>query len=318
MNLQLMLFLKMKKMKKLLLLAFMLFLLMGRYNTAKAQEYIPIPLDSTMWKVNYWNGIAFWNCYIYEYTAGDTIINGISYVLINRLSDYFCLHNTVPLIKRAAIRQDSAAKKVYIIQLPDSLNERILYDFTQQVGDTCNSILNTGMCGGPMLIVSIDSVLINGRYHRRLNTDANCSGASLIEGVGSTFGLIDDLFMFEGGSYLICAHNYHSTDSLIYVYNNLIVSCDTSTVGIIENPINNYSINIYPNPFEDKITFEFSENLKDINFYLFDVYARIVYEEQYAAAKEIILDNLHFNKGIYFFEIFSNDRIIKTGKVVKN
>ncbi len=65
---------------------------------------------------------------------------------------------------QGAIRQDTLARKVFIV-LPDSITESILYDFTQNVGDTLNSILSD-FCY-PDIISSIDSILIGNTYHRK-------------------------------------------------------------------------------------------------------------------------------------------------------
>jgi hypothetical protein len=122
-------------MKKILLLAIVFFLLLRCSNSLKAQEYIPIPLDSTMWKIHYWVSHPGPNndceCYGYTYTLGDTIINSKNYTIVDKLFNPSCLPcigRAYNPIKKAAIRQDSIERKVYIIRLPVSLNERILYD----------------------------------------------------------------------------------------------------------------------------------------------------------------------------------------------
>lgn len=287
------------------------------YKPASSQAYIPIPLDSTIWKVTYWAALPWpysWQCSIFEYTAGDTVINSKNYTLIKTLYDPFCLTH-IPQQKKAAIRQDSLARKVFIIWLPDSLTERVLYDFTQTVGDTCNSVLGSSLCA-PTIVQSIDSVLVNNRFHRRLNLYGNCCMASLIEGVGSTYGLIDKLFAFENGNELMCVHDFKNGDKTIFP--DSTTRCDTSSVGITENYFKNYETTIYPNPFTTYVTFEFPETLPDINLSLYDVYSRLLRTTNALNTNKIILQDTDLPKGIYFYRLTSKSNIINTGKVIKN
>ena len=129
-------------------------------SNVSAQKYIPIPLDSTIWKVYYWAQHPWpytgCGCYMVEYTAGDTLINSKTYTLIKRFKAPNCNQCASAWINRAAIRQDSATRKVYIL-LPDSINEHVLYDFSQTAGDTCNSILYPDpFACGQLIISSVD------------------------------------------------------------------------------------------------------------------------------------------------------------------
>lgn len=284
---------------------------------AKSQTYIPIPLDSTMWKVNYWATYPYkysWVCSIFEYTSGDTIINGKHYTLIERIYDTYCLYHVTPPIRKAAIRQDSLERKVYIIRLPDSLTERILYDFTQTQGDTCNSVLYETQFGfGPLIIASVDSILINNKYHRRLNTYNMGCEASFIEGIGSTYGLIDRLLMFEGGNDLICVHDYTYGD--LTIFPDSATLCDTSSVGITENKTEDYKLKVFPNPIIDQITFEYTLAIKNIQIY--NLLGQEIYYLKIDNKNNVQLDIKGFAESIFIYRVETIDERVFIGKLVK-
>lgn len=280
---------------------------------AKSQTYIPIPLDSTLWKVNYWAALPWpysWTCSVFEYTAGDTVINTKNYTLIKTLYDPFCTTHISP-IKKAAIRQDSLQRKVFIIWLPDSLTERILYDFTQTAGDTCNSILYSSLCGA-ILVQSVDSVSLNGKYHRRINLHGNCCDASLIEGIGSSYGLIDKLFAFENGNSLMCVHDFKHGDKTIFPDSTTL--CDTSSVGITENKSENYKLEVYPNPFDNIINFEYLFPIKNIHIY--NLLGQEIYYLLVNGKQKVQLNRKEFVKGLFLYRVETNDKRVFTGKLV--
>jgi hypothetical protein len=160
--------------------------------------------------------------------------------------------------------------------------------------------------------------LINGKYHRRLNLQGGClinGTASFIEGIGSTMGLLELLIYFESGSNLICAHNYSNTNMTIFP--DLSVVCDSSSIGIMENPLNKCDISIYPMPFESMITFEFTKNVENMNLNLYDVYSRLIYSKNISSSNKIIIQNIKFSDGIYFYTISSNNNVINSGKIIK-
>ena len=286
---------------------------------AKSQTYIPIPLDSTIWKVRYWVSHPWpytgCECYMTEYTDGDTIINSKTYTIIKRFNAPNCNQCAGAWIERAIVRQDSAERKVYII-LPDSTNEHVLYDFSQTAGDTCNSILYPDpFACGQLIISSVDSVLINSKYHRRLNLQGGClisGNASLIEGVGSTLGFLEKLLIFESGTNLICAHQYKTTNISIYPNGGFV--CDTSSVGITENQTENYRLEVFPNPFEDIINFEYVFPIKNIRIY--NLLGQEIYYLVIGGKQKVQLSRKEFARGLFIYRVETNDERVFKGKFV--
>lgn len=295
-------------------------LLLAMCKPAKSQTYIPIPLDSTIWKVRFWVSHPWpytgCECYMTEYTAGDTIINSKSYTLIKRFIGPNCILCTEAKYKFAAVRQDSIERKVYVI-LPDSTNENILYDFSQMDGDTCNSVLcpDAFSCGYTM-IGSVDSVFINSKYHKRLNLQGGClinGSASFIEGVGSTLGFLEFISIFEGGANLICAHQFKTTNISIYPNGGYI--CDTSSIGITENKAENYKLNVFPNPIIDQITFDYTVAIKNIHIY--NLLGQEIYYLKIDNKNKVQLDIKGLPESIFIYRVETIDERVFIGKLVK-
>lgn len=288
------------------------------YKPAISQAYIPIPLDSTIWKVKCWAGLPWpygWDCNIYEHTAGDTLINGKHYTLIKTLFDSFCATHVDPKIRFAAIRQDSIERKVYIIRLPDSLTERILYDFTQSTGDTCNSILTKTPSGcEPIIIQSVDSINLNSRFHKRINLYGGCCMASLIEGIGSTYGLVDPLFVFESGSDLECVRDYKN--GIISIISNFSGSCDTANIGVAENKSINEIFTIFPNPFFTNTTIQTSFLMKHAELTVYNSFGQAVKQVNNISGQSVILSRDNLSVGIYFVRLTEDNKTIAVDKLV--
>lgn len=204
-----------------------------------------------------------------NYTDGDTLINALSYVKIKKM-EYPNLNDiTVFPTYTGAIRQDTINKKIYIV-LSDSTTERILYDFSLQVGDTVNSVLHelASDCFGfnTETIVSIDSIQVNGNYHRVFHFQGSCTGSnggSYIEGIGSDFGLLFPNRMDEMESHLSCLKVNNQT-----YYPSSTTACEL--VASVNNLKENQKFNIFPNPTYETLTISLYENTEKTDCIVFD------------------------------------------------
>ena len=187
-------------MKKLLLLLF-IFLLPA---TGFCQAYIPMPADSAVWRYRIYNvdfitqvldNILFLN-------GTDTIANGNAYhKIISRSFNYTVPNGTIPPIINAfanlsdqyygAIRESS--KQVFLL---DGTGEDLLFDFNAGVGDSIPAY------GGKDKVTGIDSIVLNGVYHKMYLT--NDSTYFVIEGVGSNRGLIPQINDGENDVQFFC------------------------------------------------------------------------------------------------------------------
>lgn len=178
------------------------------------------------------------------FMTGDTIIVGKTYQKLLE-NGYRCVvcpsdsFNTTGFNQyKGAIRQDSTNKKIYFCQ-PDSTHEDLLYDFNLSIGDTLPLSYNNF---GNNYVSSIDSALWAGRYRKQyhISTSGHSNYVSLVEGVGSTEGLIYPLNTGPWGN-INGTLNGFSLDKIV---------CDTSLKSLSVKQINNSGLKyiIYPNP----------------------------------------------------------------------
>lgn len=280
-------------------------------NCARGQNYFPLPLDSTIvWRVDF-NGQDAFNacpsCNIpFQYvTNGDTIIHSTLYTKIkitghSNCTNWSCGYG-IQRGYKGAIRQDTIGKKIYIILANDTI-EKTLYDFTQNVGDTVNSVLNGYE---PRIIESIDSILIGTLYHKRFNTNYFCT--SLIEGIGSTQGLLDPFVCFEWGSTLICVSHFNQI-----IYPNSTTSCDMVNINEIEF----IKSTVSPNPFNESFEIKLSKSFGNTELIVYDLLSRQQFKKKYNRMESIKVARNNLPTGIYFYQLVSENKVIATGKII--
>jgi hypothetical protein len=266
-------------MKKILLLVLGVFAI----QYLIAQINFPTPADNPFWTENHgglWtcstegpHGTCtgyFCNCTMPVYYKTDTIINGITY---NRLYardvctafyvggpapggcpngfDY-----TNPEHLFATIRQDVLNKRVFIY---DGYTEELLYDFKNLVvGSQYPNTYSTWQ--DSVFVIGLDSVLLNNAYHKKWELGFKKNGniiypgfASIIEGVGSTKGLIAPFEIpFENSDQMICF-----SENDITIYPEASYNCDKFVnVSAMDN---NPAFSIYPNPAHNFLTLELNQ-----------------------------------------------------------
>lgn len=237
-----------------------------KLNVLNAQvPYIPFP-NPAFWRVDASDSdVGPPVCsgyYYYHYaTSNDTVINSRTYVKIIRSPFVVsgsnpCYYADIAPGYVGALRDDSIANKVFFIYQSQNIDS-LLFDYNLNVGDTIKGILAPYYPNA--FITSIDSILINSQYHKRWNINF-CFGAQFyfIEGIGSSFGLIDHFDCGAGvGSQLICVKDsfgiiYSGSTSplgcqLINSTNNL--KTEIATIKIIPNPVYTESTVIFPTNF---------------------------------------------------------------------
>jgi hypothetical protein len=207
--------------------------------------------------------------YIKYWFQGDTVIDNLKYKKV-----YEQIHDSIADFDRAyyyaAIREDTVTEKIYCYY---DNEEYLLYDFSVKIGETIRFYSFWGrLREREQIVESIDSVLIDGYYRKKINFDDGYQTGGIeswIEGIGSTHGL------FFAGSFdevdgmdwthLLCVHIegrliYESNENLYSKYNCFIAE---SKVNIIEN-ISEIS-KIYPNIVQDFLFVEFMN--EDSYFY---------------------------------------------------
>ncbi len=326
-------------MKKLLLLTVFLFSL--SQLSAQSWVYHPFPTDSAKWREN--NGDITCNCCNdYELTiTGDTLIGLMSYHKLKHAGVNHSMPNTSVVsgsywgcwgginswnylshynvgIYNGAFREDTLAKKIYYLE-PGKITDTLLYDFNLAIGDTLPETFNNhtdSLYPWTNVVTSIDSVLVNGIYHKRF-VISNIDGlsmytnhVSLIEGIGSTYGLLYKLYdLFESRGELLC---FSVRDSLVYPWGGF--PCAAYNVGINESEMV-VNIILMPNPSNGKFQIETEWQFNSIE--ITDVLGKIIYQSD-VKNKYTEIDLSDKLEGIYFVRLFDERGNSVVKKIIKN
>ncbi len=291
--------------------------------TAKAQTsvYHPFPEDSATWVTDIYYNTCFGYCGTDFYEMkGDTIINSQSYNKIyGRGGEFYYIVAPPNTIVGAAfgacsyigaIRQDSINKKVYFID-STMTTDTLFYDFNLAVGDTIQSWYNKFYMQWPLIVAGIDSISINGNYHKMFYFQNGLNTQNLIEGVGWT-GELFGISQSALASMLACFNgNIIIQEAFV---SECSVSLDCSISLAINEPVENDYFSLFPNPFSDKINLTINNN-ESSEIILYDIASKNVLQQKFT--NSVSLNTVQLAKGIYIYEVKNKNGVIQKGKVVK-
>ncbi len=299
-------------MKKLFHITLITFISVLSYG----QSYHPLPDSNAKWCILYnnhvipppiWGYTNYWETYY----AGDTNISDQKYKKIEKTEyDIFCLNTIINGPEYiGAIRDDINQKKVFYIPKGET-EEKLIYDFNLNTGDTLYSYLNFFQ---PLIVDHVDSLLIGNEYHKRIVF--RYVEAEIIEGIGSRTGIVEELTAFEGGSYL-CA--LYTGTTLIYPEHPCnLSSTDTCLTRIPEPELNNPLISIFPNPAKNLLQIKIQSEL-----ILKNPAIKIISTENKVCKSKIItneitkLDLTGIMPGFYIAQIILENNIIFSKKLI--
>ncbi|MBC7694405.1 MAG: T9SS type A sorting domain-containing protein [Burkholderiales bacterium] len=300
----------------------LIILLLALQVSTNAQSYIPFPDTNAIWTLYHYGQTGD---DIQKYGMfGDTIINSLTYKKIFWNFDYhFNLSNSY---YQGAIRE--ANKKIFVIYINKS-TESVLYDFTLNIGDTAK-VLDPSSVQYAYKVALIDSININGQYHKRWKFNQyNFSFHSeeyWIEGIGSSFGLLRPLWSGSDNCYnLLCVSR---DSSIIYQYSYMpnVPTC-AGTIpydcdGIL-NPISvpehtfEYSKSIfYPNPFTNSAILKTNEDLEDATLKVYDILGQDILINDHLIGQEIKITKANLLTGNYYFTLSQGGVLISKGKFI--
>jgi hypothetical protein len=293
--------------------------------------HYPLSPDSSVWQQDYFNqpgpGCTQFAPYCYSYRdrmQGDTLISGRHYkkVTETHLFGYyynggvsgFYTGDSLYYTYRGAVRQDTLANKVFLC-LPGKLTDTLLYTYNLIVGDTLPKSYLTPI-GVIAIVKKIDTVLI-GTVHYRQFLFTTASGISpiptLIQGIGSSQGLLTPYYsFFEQGPWLEC-FNKNSVPG-VFLSGPFPNECSSSfSTGIREEQTIQFQLS--PNPSANGLFYlQTTEN----SITRFEVYT-LLGEKIYAAKtsqNNLEIDLSSQPKGIYFYRVTSENKLIGSGKLV--
>ncbi|MEN9699608.1 MAG: hypothetical protein RLZZ301_806 [Bacteroidota bacterium] len=285
----------------LLLLISILALNVGYSQTS---SYHPFPDSNAIWNVTYYGYQA--DCAKYSYTLStDTIVNATTYTKIYQQKSHYpndpwtsgcdwCCPSPAVVYYAGALREDELAHKVFFLP-PGAGSDTLLYDFNLAVGDTIPLSFNN-WC--PYLHVgSIDSVLIGTSYRKRWNMECIDLSASVIEGIGNTFGLLERLDFFEQGGQLDC---FSQNNQSLYPSYSPNSACELVT-GLEEVP--QVAFRVSPNPLSQEASIQFERTLQNATLSLYNCYGQKVKELSNINDQTIILTRDKLANGMYYAQL---------------
>ncbi len=291
------------KFKKIRIYCALIYFLLVVQNISFAQ-YIPIPTDTTaIWRVDWYDynfcGPNQPNASYQYYFGGDTTINSVIYSKLFTSGYSQCF----PLGFIGSFRNDSVNQKVYFIEA-DSLTEKLIYDFNPAIGDTVPQLRQ----GSSITVTFIDTVIIDGVSRKRIWHDFLYPflGPYIIEGIGSTNGLLAPIDGLETTYNLICfSHEYR------------LIFPDTATICSMYDNINNFNRlheSVYPNPLMSKSTL--TSNMKMEQISLCNIEGNEVLSE-IVNSHTFVFDCANLEAGIYILKIKYLGNFFKYLKIIK-
>jgi len=289
-------------MRRLIIIPLLLF-----YINVLCQEYHPFNFENGNWVFEWFsygespNGP--YNGFTQYWSYGDTLINDSIYF---KFYKYTIRHNNYGPTDTifnycGAIRQTNAKQIVYV--KPDVDTACIIYDFNLSVGDTIRYFPpDTWLPYDELIVISVDSVLICGRYHKSftLNDTMMIGQTVLIEGIGFNSGLLRPIFdQFEHTNHLDCYTEPNNTNCeschLLMNQSRILFESDINTI-------------IYPNPFSDY--FRISSNKKIKSIEIFNSNGQLHDIIKIGGCQSCLISAQNLNNKIYFVLIrFSNNEI---------
>lgn len=283
---------------------------------AQTSVYHPFPESDACWNINMSQGMCFMGGFSsedYSLTiSGDTTINSQTYhklttpyVLVS-ISGGCTQQNFAGY--QGAIRQDIAGRKVYFVP-PTLATEYLLYDFTMEIGDTVKGYLEAFNWPADT-VVGTDSVLIGADYRKRWLINP-CYDIYLIEGIGSTFGLLKPSPGCATDMDFYALSCFSQDGQTLYPESSAACQLITSTQNI---ELTTHAVHIFPNPSNGSfnIGFDKPEAIKELR--LTDMTGKIILQKQLNNHSEVSIDRLP--AGTYLLTIVDRENSLSTMKIV--
>ncbi len=296
---------------------FLFFLILSITGLTKAQEYIPLAVDNAQWIVSFDDNSTIPPVDgLWEYRAiGDTLLDDLSYIKIYKRNLVVDLNSnfTPPFTPDgeynlyALIRDDVENRKVYAIKYDDYGNcpnnvEYLLYDFSINIGDFIDFCLVPEDFEYEITDIYDQEVL--GFDSRKYEIN---QWHFLYEGMGSEFGLFEELF--EPAKY--------TQRTFLYYYCRGDEDCGL-TVGVSEFTNNNYQFELFPSPADDFITIKYEGQLSAsaLGISILNTHGQTVVSKKLSSEKINSVDVSKLPNGIYIVCLLEKGNIVTKKKLV--
>ncbi|MEM6515459.1 MAG: T9SS type A sorting domain-containing protein [Bacteroidota bacterium] len=98
--------------------------------------------------------------------------------------------------------------------------------------------------------------------------------------------------------------------------NGIYTLADSETLSVVNNQLINYSV--FPNPFEDKIAIQFSENSPNREIKIFDLFGRMVNQSNLDHEPQNQIDLSHLQNGVYLLVPSQDEKALNAVKIIKS
>ncbi|MBD3636101.1 MAG: T9SS type A sorting domain-containing protein [Crocinitomicaceae bacterium] len=157
----------------------------------------------------------------------------------------------------------------------------------------------------------------------------NPSG-NVLNGTGYT--LISGSFVASGGEeYMIIGNFYDDANTqtqdvesngnlkAYYYIDDISVVLNAGGVGVEEEK-NELSLSVFPNPSHGIVSVNISQNanLDGLTIRVLDIAGRCIYSDLFGNALTRKIDLSSFEKGAYLIQVFSNEKLMETRKIILN
>lgn len=256
------------------------------------------------WRVNHQYAAPenVFNVFYRDFIDGDTVINSIEYYKI-----YGSGYSYEGLIPTGNIHYFDHSLHGFLREENDKwytyyVNEdNLLFDFTLDINDTVHSAY-TSFIDEPITISDIDSILVDGVYKKRmrLTYDFMQGDKYIIEGIGATTGLFENIVFIEWWSELVCF-----AKNGISLWGASTEDCDLA-ININEIVQKQSPCSVSPNPAIDFTTLTIPDNLGKVSFTLIDMIGWMVYQDFFESPSANKIQLTSYHSGIYLAVIESN------------
>ena len=270
-------------------------------NNIKGQSIDP----TSTWRVNSSNwepGVEIQYNYFKDYIDGDTTINSKQYFKVYK-SGYRRIDwipNPYNLYFNhefdGFLREEN--NKWYTA---DGNEDKLLFDFTLSVNDTVFSAFTIPF-NGPIIVTAIDSVLIDSFYKKRFHLNIELGAEYIIEDIGASTGLFENLEFFEWDSKLIC---FAKND--VSLWSDSTMECDLN-VNVSEAKTSIGSVTMYPNPADDYTILLIPPDFDMPSIRLLDSFGKTVFNKSDVSDKTVRIQLSAFPKGVYLIIVNNGDK----------
>lgn len=187
------------------------------------------------------------------------------------------------------------------------------------VMDVNNHFYLTGYSGGPYIVFGNDTLNGNGFYIVKYDSFGNAiwaKGPDGSDGTHSGNGLCLDPYgniyvtgYFTGTYFTLGTVTLNNSN-----FNEIFLAKLGNVTNVEGSNGMKYRAEVFPNPFSDRLNF-YVYGSKNSEIFLYDLTSRIVLKKKFV--NSISLNTLQLAKGIYFYEIKTDNQRWESGKVLK-